>query len=131
MPAATPRGALPYPLGSDPPDTDGDLRKLAERLAAVGALYGQGPATDRPAATADRVGRFYWSTDGAALFYCTGAAWVQVNATTTVTVGGGVTPSSSRPADPAAEGSSGTAARADHVHGREPRYARHFLTMGA
>lgn len=76
MPASTPRGALPYPLGADPPDTDGDIRLLAQRLAAVGALYLQGTASARPAAGVD--GRFFLATDTGVVSYDTGSAWIDL-----------------------------------------------------
>jgi hypothetical protein len=76
MPASTTRGALPYPLGTDPPDTDGDIRKLAERLAAVGALYLQDTASARPAAGVD--GRLFLATDTGVVSYDTGSAWTDL-----------------------------------------------------
>lgn len=76
MPASTTRGALPYPLGTDPPDTDGDIKKLAERLAAVGALYAQGTASARP--TAGTAGRLYLATDTGVVSYDTGTAWTDL-----------------------------------------------------
>jgi hypothetical protein len=76
MPASTTRGALPYPLGTDPPDTDGDIRKLAERLAAVGALYLQDTASARPAAGVD--GRLFLATDTGVVSYDTGSAWIDL-----------------------------------------------------
>lgn len=76
MPATTTRGAFPYPLGGDPPDTDGDLKKLADAVAATAALDSQGTAAARPAAGV--VGRYYYATDTGFLFRDTGTAWVQV-----------------------------------------------------
>jgi hypothetical protein len=76
MPASTTRGTLPYPLGTDPPDTDGDIRKLAERLAAVGALYLQDTASARPAAGVD--GRLFLATDTGVVSYDTGSAWIDL-----------------------------------------------------
>jgi hypothetical protein len=78
VPASTPRGAFPYPLGDDAPDTDGDLRRLAERIAAAGGLYQQGTAAARPAAAAELAGLVYFATDTGSLSYCTGSAWVGI-----------------------------------------------------
>jgi hypothetical protein len=130
VPGTTTRGALPFPLGEDPPDTDGVVRELAQAVATISALYGQGTATARPAASAARVGTLYHSTDTGQVHYCTGSAWLAIGSQA-LNYG---TPGSSAPGDAAAAGSSTSVARADHVHDRSAertgRYARHFLTTG-
>lgn len=79
--AQTGRGPFRYPLGTDPPDTDGDIRRLAEDLAAVVALDSQGTLAARPAAGVN--GRYYAVTSGAAagqLFRDTGTSWTRIGA---------------------------------------------------
>lgn len=83
MPGSTTRVALPYPLGADAPDTDGDLRELAEALDAVVALDAQGLASARPAAGVR--GRYYFATDTLTLSRDTGSAWREVGTFVPVT----------------------------------------------
>lgn len=79
MPAQTERGALPYPLGTDPPDTDGAIRGLADALAVLAAFDRQGTLAARPAAGTR--GLYYWATDTGqtgGLYRDTGTAWHKV-----------------------------------------------------
>lgn len=82
----TARGAFPFPLGGDTPDVVRDITALANRLAAVGAIYVQGLSGARPAANSQGgSGFFYYSTDTAMLSYSDGAAWHDVNPASTQT----------------------------------------------
>lgn len=76
MPGSTSRGGFRYPLGGDPPDTDGDIKKLADDVAANAALYSQSVAGSRPAPGV--VGRYHYATDTGAFTYDQGSAWVSV-----------------------------------------------------
>jgi hypothetical protein len=81
----TARGAFPFPLGGDTPDVVRDITALANRLAAVGAIYVQGLSGARPAANSQGgAGFFYYATDTALLSYSDGAAWHDINPASTV-----------------------------------------------
>ncbi len=69
--AATARGAFPHPLGGDPPDTDGDIRRLAERSATVVALFDH--SDPRPLAGVP--GRFHRHPVTGLVSYDHGTAW--------------------------------------------------------
>jgi hypothetical protein len=114
----TPRlGINQWGSGGDPftrSQVDADNAKL-ELLAAIDV---QGTHAARPASGTR--GRYYYETDTGFLCRDTGSAWVVINpAFPTVPTIGGAAPTSSAPADAAAEGSDGRGARLDHKHGRE------------
>lgn len=87
MSTTTTRGALPYPVGTDPDKPRLDLQALATQVAAVAALYAQGTASARPSASAALAGTFYASTDTGAVDYCTGTAWLALVQAATDTSG--------------------------------------------
>lgn len=81
MPGSTLRGALPYPLGGDVPDTDGAIKALADRIALLLAIDEQGPIADRPLAGVR--GRYYTALDqgdGGLTYRDTGSAWRLIGA---------------------------------------------------
>lgn len=81
MPASTTRGAFPYPLAADaPPNVHLDIKALADRAAAVGALDSQGTHAARPAAATSNQGTYYYETDTGHLYRSTGSLWLQVDA---------------------------------------------------
>lgn len=71
MPASTSRGAVRYPLGTDPPDTDGDIRKVAEDVAARFAIFDE--SATRPAAGTR--GRLHRNPATGEVTWDTGTAW--------------------------------------------------------
>jgi microcystin-dependent protein len=76
MPNTTPRLALPYPLGADPPDGAGQIQSLANQLDSLVASDQQGTLAARPAAGVR--GRYYFATDAGALYRDDGTAWVSL-----------------------------------------------------
>jgi hypothetical protein len=72
---STSRGAFPSPSAGAAADVPADLLALANRIAAVGALYGTGTVAARPAAASSNEGTFYWATDTSLLYYSNGSAW--------------------------------------------------------
>jgi hypothetical protein len=76
VPLSTVRGQFPYPVSTDPDNVPADIRALADRLAAVAAVYVETTAVARPAAT--EVGRLHRATDTGVISYDTGTAWVEL-----------------------------------------------------
>jgi hypothetical protein len=76
MPATTTRLALPYPVPNDTVDVPRDVLALATKLDPATAIFAQGLAAARPAASVP--GRIYYATDTGTVTYDTGAAWVAV-----------------------------------------------------
>ncbi len=82
MTATTARGAIPFPLGendplgpADPPNTDGHMRAIAERVAAVFALFDH---TD-PRPLAGVAGRFHRHPVTGLISYDFGTAWQELD----------------------------------------------------
>lgn len=71
MASSTARGAFPYPASTDPDDVPGYMQQLADRMAAVGALYSH--ESPRPAAGIP--GRLHRHPVTEAISYDTGTAW--------------------------------------------------------
>lgn len=92
--------------------------------AAADLLVGSGPGTVARLPKSGVDGRVL--TESAAAPY--GMDWLSLPAGVVV---GGAAPTTSKPGDVGAQGASAAAARLDHRHGREPRWRRSFLTMGA
>lgn len=110
-----PRTQAPeWTAGTDPFTRD-QMNAFTAALETNMAIDGQGTLAARPAFGVR--GRYYFATDNGILYRDTGSAWVSVPSTL-----GGVTPGAV--ADAGAEGSSASAARADHVHALHPQTAR-------
>jgi hypothetical protein len=76
VPLSTVRGQFPYPVATDPDNVPGDLKALAERLAAVGALYVETTTAAKPAPA--EAGRLHRDTDTGVISYDTGTAWIEL-----------------------------------------------------
>lgn len=77
MALETERGAFPYPELGDPDNVPTYMAGLANRLAAVGAIFAQGTTAARAGLTIlhEDGGLFYWSTDDLILSYYDGDDW--------------------------------------------------------
>lgn len=120
MPATTTRLALPYPLGTDTPNTPSFLQQLANALDTIVIKWQTGTLALRP--SAGNGGFAYLATDQTGAdgnlgqwYLDTGTQWILVNPQ--VSLASSVT--SSAVGDASVVGTSTAAARADHQHGRE------------
>jgi hypothetical protein len=73
----TTRLGLQVPTATDPNNVPADMLRLANALDAVAVVFAEGTLAARPAAAIH--GRLYLATDTQAVYYDTGAAWVQLN----------------------------------------------------
>jgi hypothetical protein len=74
----TARRELPFPLLTDTPDAERDIKELAEALDQF-AKFNQGIIAARPLAAASKEGDIYWATDDVS-YGPTGTWWVLVAA---------------------------------------------------
>lgn len=106
----TPRlGLNTYTAGSDPHPGRAEFNARMQQLDALVAIAAQGTQAARP--SAGTWGRLYWATDASRLYWDTGSTWAEVT-----TVGGGGAGADLAVGGAGSEGTSGRAARADHVH---------------
>lgn len=85
MPTTT-RGALRYPLLADTPDVPRDIQNLANDVASLMMIYGQGTFASRPTSTVGTPGvsgRSYYGTDTGHYYYDFGTGWTDIGPTAT------------------------------------------------
>jgi hypothetical protein len=75
--STTTRLALPYPVASDPNNVPADMQRLADAIDAVAVVKAEGLFSARPAPAIN--GRIFRATDTGAVYFDTGAAWIQLN----------------------------------------------------
>lgn len=129
----TPRFGIDRPDGPADPFDLAQLLDFIDAIEASGAKAGHGTIAARPGATAAWAKGFWVISDAAgggilaALYFCTGAAWLHLNPQQVLDFGevGDIT--RSHPGDAAAAGATGEVADAGHRHAREPRYRRLFM----
>lgn len=78
---ATTKHDLPYPDASDPANVPADMQALADALDPIIAIADQGSLAGRPTSTVGTpgiVGRLYYATDTAQLYWDTGTGWTEI-----------------------------------------------------